>query len=168
MDLTKKINKNLRRMIIIINFYIVLIALTLHSCNFFNVFRECNDFELSMKDKCVEVDSVYSFSLGSLTDFEWDELYVIGGESFPIEVEEIIGVEYDTDRVIQSHEHQYIFMRNGDIVKELRSSCRSFGFRGRHTEGVYFGKYTSSTIVSMKKEESEGIMRYRVVEVKIR
>ncbi len=121
-----------------------------------------------MKDKCVEVDSVYSFSLGSLTDFEWDELYVIGGESFPIEVEEIIGVEYDTDRVIQSHEHQYIFMRNGDIVKELRSSCGGIGFNIRQTKGLSYGKYTSSTIVSMKKkerEESEGFY-YKVVEIK--
>ena len=166
MDLTKQIDKNLSKMIIIINFYIVLVALTLYSCNFLNFFRECNDFELSMKDKCVEVDSVYSFSLGSLNDFEWDELYVIGGPRFPIEVEEIIDSEYK--KVIPDDKSQYIFMRNGDIVKELRSSCRSFGFRGRHTEGVYFGKYTSSTIVSMKKEESEGIMRYRVVEVKIR
>ncbi len=145
--------------IVLVAFYIVLVVLAFHSYGLFNVsnvFRECSDFELSMKDKCVEVDSVYSFSLGSLTDFEWDELYVIRGPKFPIEVERRISVEYD--KVIQDNYHQYIFIRNENIVKELRSSC-SFGLR-------FGGKYTSSTIVSMKKKESEGIMRYRVVEVK--
>src|SRR5690554_4511060 len=120
MGLTKLKGMNCRG----ISFIIILLSFS--SCSW----DKCSPIELEMQKLVVEVDSVYSIPINTLTNFEWTELYVISGPRFPQEVKEITGLEYN--KVIQDDRRQLIFIKENKIIKEYSSSCRNFSW-GRLT-----------------------------------
>src|SRR5690554_903131 len=138
MGLTKLKGMNCRG----ISFIIILLSFS--SCSW----DKCSPIELEMQKLVVEVDSVYSIPLNSLTNFEWTELYVISGPRFPQEVKEITGLEYK--EVIKDNSRQIIFIKNNNIIKEYSTSCRNFGWgrlKSKH-EGV---KLLNSSKIRVRK-----------------
>lgn len=124
-------------------------------------FQECNDIELKMKEICVDTDTVYTISLASITNFEWDTLYVIGGPTIDNEVEQFIKVSYKN--VIQDNRRQYIFVKGNEIVKEYSSYCTLN--LSKHPSYEIGHKYSNTSLVQVEKKEGEGHFIYRVEEV---
>ena len=135
-----------------------LLFLLLNSCSYI---QDCNSFEREIKSKCIKVDTVYSFYLNSLTDFKWDELYIISASSFSDEVEEIIGIKYD--KMIDDGSHQYIFVRNSKIVREFSSQCGSITYYRVQNDRAYV-KYQSLEQIHVKKQNNGGTMYYMAIE----
>lgn len=120
----------------------------------------CNELDVRIKDVCTMPNVIYSVSLDSLVDFEWDELYIIGGPRFPEEVEEIIKLDYK--KVIKDNYEQYIYVKGNKIVKEEASSCRDFTlsiFKESRLNG--YTKYNKSSIISVRKEEIDGKLEFK-------
>lgn len=119
----------------------------------------CASIEREIMDRCVKADSVYSIKLNTLTQFDWDTVYVIRGLSFPEEVEGVIGLKYD--KVIQDDHTQYIFTKDRKIVKEFTSECLSRRILVGETRGIV--KYPNAATVQIKKQINEGGEYYKFV-----
>ncbi len=124
-------------------------------------FQECNDIELKIKDICVESDTVYTIPLTSLTNFEWDTLYVIAGPTVDNEAGDIIGRK-DYKKIIPDGRRQYILVKGNEIVKEYSSFCNL----NLSTSCIkYKCMYLNTSVIKVKKKEGEGHFIYRVEEV---
>lgn len=121
-------------------------------------FQKCNDIELKIKEICVETDSLYTIPLTSLTNFDWDVLYVVGGPTVDDEVEDFIGVSYK--KVIQDNRRQYIFIKDGQIVKEYSSYCdiNLLEFPS-YTIGT---KYVNTSRIQIQKKKGGEHFIYRI------
>ena len=117
--------------------------------------------EEKLKVLCVKTDSVYTVSLASLTDFTWDNLYVIEGPTIDDEVEEFIGISYK--KVVQDNRRQYIFIKGNEVVKEYSSYCDLN--LSKHPSYTIGHKYSKTSLVLVQKNEGEGHFIYRVEEV---
>jgi len=115
---------------------------------------------LQIKGICVKTDTVYAIPLASLTDFEWDTLYVISGPTVDNEAGDIIGIDYK--KIIPDNSRQYIFIKGNEIVKEYSSYCNIN--LSKHPSYTLGHKYSHSSIVNVEKKESEGRFIYRVEE----
>ncbi len=124
----------------------------------------CASLEREIVDRCINVDSVYSIKLASLTQFDWDTVYVIAGPRFPEEVSEITGLDYD--EVLQDDHNLYLFIKDGKIAEELISSCRYRRMLIDDTHGTGFVTYPNSAIVQIKKQINEGGEYYKLVGAK--
>lgn len=136
----------------------IIIIIFFSSCS---NFQECNDIELKIKEICIKTDSVYIIPLASLTNFEWDVLYVIGGPTIDNEVEEFIGIGYK--KTIQDNRRQYIFIKDNQIVKEYSSYCNlNLSKLPSYTIGK---KYLNTSQIFVQKKETEEHFTYRVEEI---
>ncbi len=112
-------------------------------------------------DLCIKEDSTYTIPLASLTDFEWDALYVISGPTVDNEAGDIIGRK-DYKKIIPDNSRQYIFIKNNKIVQEYSSYCNlNLAKSPSHTMGH---KYLNTSRIQVQKKESEGVFIYRVEE----
>jgi hypothetical protein len=134
MDLMKKIGKTVISVIILISFT---------SCCLVD---RCSPLEIKLKEICVKADTIYCFPLNSLLDFEWEELYIISGPRFPDEIEEIIGIKYN--KVIPDNYRQYIYLKNGKLIKEYRTSCRYINLMMYNENG--YTMYNSSSVINIE------------------
>jgi hypothetical protein len=135
------------------------ITLLFSSCLDSN-FKECNDLELKIKGLCQTTDSIYMIPIASLTDFKWDELYVISGPTVDDEAEEIIGIDYKG--IILDNRRQYIFIKDGKIIKEDCSFCDvTLSGKDQYSLG---SKYLYNSVLRVKKKEGEGHFIYFVEE----
>ena len=124
-------------------------------------FQDCNDIESKIKEKCVKTDSLYTIPLASLTTFDWDILYVIGGPTVDNEVEDFIGVSYK--KVIPDNRRQYIFVKDREIVKEYSSYCNPNLLElPSYTSGT---KYLNSSRIRVQKIKRSEHFVYKVKKV---
>lgn len=123
--------------------------------------EQCNEIELKIKEKCVKTDTVYSIPLASLTDFEWDTLYVISGPTVDNEAGDIIGMD-DYKKIIPDNSRQYIFIKDNKIVKEYSSYCNLN--LSKHPSYTMGHKYSSTSVIQVQKQESEGHFIYKIEE----
>ncbi|KAB1061473.1 hypothetical protein [Salibacter halophilus] len=123
--------------------------------------QRCNELEQKIIDICVKKDSTYTIPLASLTNFEWDTLYVISGPTVDNEAGDIIGID-DYKKLIPDGSRQYIFIKRNKIVKEYSSYC-SLNLSGKclHKENC---KYLDTSIIQVEKQEGEGHFIYRLEE----
>jgi len=136
-------------------FYSIVVFIFLSSCN--TTIPKCNKIELQIKEICTDVDTSYYISLDSLTNFEWDNLYVIGGPTVDNEVEEFIGISYK--KVIQDNKRQFIFTKNQKIIKEYSSYCDLNLIQHQtHMIGTIF--HNTSVIQVQKKQRGEHFIYY--------
>ena len=125
--------------------------------------QECNEVEKRIMDICVKTDSIYSVPLASLTDFEWDILYVISGPTVDNEAGDNIG-RSDYKKIIPDNTQQYIFVKDDKVVKEYSSYCNCS--LGELSTSISKNKYLNTSIIQVQKKESEGQFIYRVEETK--
>lgn len=154
MDLLKQIGKQ-SKLIMMMNSILIIIFFQI-GCTFWD---GCSAFEQGLKDICKEKNIFYSVALSEVTDFEWDSLYVISGPRFPDEVEEIINCKYGD--MVQDDCRQYIFLKNGLIVNEFSSQCRSFSFIGL-MDGKGYAQFGNSSKIKVKKWNDEDVFYYQV------
>ncbi len=122
---------------------------------------ECNEFEQKIMDICLKEDTTYIITLGSLTEFEWDTLYVIGGPTVDNEAGDIIGLEYK--KLVPDDRRQYIFTKDRKIVKEYSSYCMlNLSVSTRYIDDC---KYLSTSKIQVVKKKGEGHFVYWVERV---
>ena len=125
--------------------------------------QKCNELEQKIMDVCVKTDSTYTVTLCSLTDFEWDTLYVIGGPTVDNEAGDIIGMD-DYKKIIPDGRRQYVFIKGNEIVKEYSSYCDLILPKSKLSS--YTGrKYSNTSQIQVQKKEDEGHFIYRLEEV---
>lgn len=135
---------------------IISILLIFASCSL----RECSPIERKIKDICVQADTIYAIPLNSLTDFDWEELYIMSGPRFPDEVEEVIGVKYE--KIIPDNCYRFIFLNNNKIVNEYSSSCNGIDLDTFWKRKEYTKYYYSSTVY-IKTILDEGNLYLRAI-----
>ena len=122
---------------------------------------DCNDFERKLQGVCVDNDTQYSVGLNTLTDFQWDQLYVVVGPRFPSEVQEIIGVSYTN--LIKDGHYNYIFLNEGKIVEEYSSSCNNMSYSHDLTKLQGYVEYNPDDNIKItKKGEGQGDTFYLI------
>ncbi len=122
---------------------------------------ECNEFEQKIMDICLKEDTTYIITLGSLTEFEWDTLYVIGGPTVDNEAGDIIGLEYK--KLVPDDRRQYIFIKDRKIVKEYSSYC-IFDLTLPPSYSMGY-KYLNTSKIQVIKKKGEGDFIYRLKRV---
>lgn len=123
--------------------------------------QKCNELERTVMDICVKTDSIYAITLGSLTDFEWDTLYVISGPTVDNEAGDIMGMDYK--KIIPDNSRQYIFIKDGKIIEEYSSYCNlNLSIVPSYSMGH---KYLSTSQIQVQKKEGEGHFVYRLEKV---
>jgi hypothetical protein len=91
--------------------------------------------------------------LSEVFNFKWDELYIVTGPRLPDDISQMIGRDYEG--IIPDDSRQYIFVENGVIVRDARSSCPCLDyFDETHKSG--FVKYTRSSSISILCKTIEG------------
>ncbi|MGQ3133721.1 MAG: hypothetical protein ACT6RE_17135 [Flavobacteriales bacterium] len=152
MDLMKLIGKQWQMTIISI---IVVGILSFLACG-----AQCVPMEKKIMQICEETDSVYVIPLRDVTDFKWSDLYIVSGPSFPEEVKEYIGLDYNT--VIQDDHKQYIFIYEDQIVKEFSSTCMNVDLHPLNKGKSYVKLYWNDSI-QVQKRLNEGHPYYEAI-----
>lgn len=123
--------------------------------------QRCNELEEKIMNVCAETDSTYTIPLASLTDFEWDTLYVISGPTVDNEAGDFIGMDYE--KTIPDNSRQYIFVENGKVVKEYSSYC-TLNLSALPSYSIGY-KYSSTSQIQVQKKEGEGTFTYKVTQL---
>ena len=138
-----------------IRFLSFIVVVHFYSCS--NT-QKCNELEQRIMDICVKTDTTYTIPLASLTDFEWDTLYVISGPTVDNEAGDIME-RIDYKKIIPDGSRQYIFIKGNKIMKEYSSFC-NLNLSTPCTE--YKCKYLNTSVIQVEKKEREGHFVYWV------
>lgn len=124
--------------------------------------QKCNELEQKIMDICVQADSTYTISLVSLTDFEWDTLYVISGPTIDNEAGDVIEIK-DYKKIIPDKSRQYVFVKDNKIVKEYTSYCNLN--LSKTSSYTISHKYSNSASLKVKKIILEDQFIYNLEEI---
>lgn len=121
--------------------------------------KQCPGIHRAYKARCVNFDTTYTFSLGELTDFDWDVIYIVDGPKVDSEAGELIGLT-SYKGVIQDGATSTFFILDSTIVMEYDSECLRLPASGRR-----FGlstKYVPESKLRVRKELVDGRVKYHV------
>lgn len=122
--------------------------------------RKCAPIEKKIMQICETTDSVYVIPLQNVADFEWAELYIVSGPSFPEEVKEYTGLNYKA--LIPDDQRQYIFISENKIVKEFSSTCMNIDLHPLHKDKSYV-KFFRGDSIQMQKRFNENRPYYEAI-----
>jgi len=108
----------------------------------------CSKGERMINRICSEPDSVYIYPINFFFGHNWDELYVMSGPREEIEIEEIIGTEYD-EGIIPDNTTKLVFVRDGEIVKRHNSCRRIIHWHLCHNLEKGYAKLTNTTKIQV-------------------
>ncbi|CAN5459081.1 hypothetical protein BH10BAC2_BH10BAC2_25730 [soil metagenome] len=131
-------------------YLLLIIALTSISCEYLkNVDKTFEPLVLKYGEECSTTNDSCIIDFKKIIPFEWDKLYIIRPESEADEISKLLGVNYNTVKIVPENMHRMIFTLKDEIVFE-----ENFG-SGAHLGYPYFNSvplpYDSSSYSNDKK-----------------
>ncbi|GIV45092.1 MAG: hypothetical protein KatS3mg035_2215 [Bacteroidia bacterium] len=148
-------------LMIFLDFFLGMKINNLFQFNFFNYCR-CSSLDTKIKKIMQKKPDRDIIKLKEVTDFQWDNLFVIVGPRFPDEIQNIIGFKYENE--VSDNEVLFIFTKNYNFIKEFKSSfCCDIDWSNCFDKNGYFKLTSHSKILIKQKPLKKNSNKYIVI-----